>query len=103
MFINFGERTERYELHHIDEKYNFETHGLMWSLTINNGTFFNESYDKVKTVYEDIVDALNAKTIVYTFNLCETGNPIDIKYKEIMGRARFQIGNAEIKFVERKI
>ena len=64
MYINFGECTEVYESHAIKSVYSSGG----YKLCINNYDFFCNDYNKVKTVYNDILNALEARKIIYTVN-----------------------------------
>ena len=63
MYINFGECTEVYESHSIQKSQYVDT-----KLYINKHYYCCNNYNKVKTVYNDILNALEARKIIYTVN-----------------------------------
>lgn len=78
MYIDFGRRTEKYECHSIFDEYDGG-----YSLTINNDTFRCEDFNMVKTVYDDIVNALQARKIIYFVDY-NSDTFIEKRYNEIV-------------------
>lgn len=78
MYINFGDFTEVYERHSImqDMKGGFK-------LYINEYSFYCNNYNKVKTVYNDILNALEARKIIYTVS-GSVNEFIEKRYDEIV-------------------
>lgn len=79
MYINFGECTEVYESHAIQNAYSSGG----YKLCINNYNFYCNDYNKVKTVYNDILNALEARKIIYTVS-GSVNEFIEKRYDEIV-------------------